>query len=429
MAALSGAPPAQVCEGRGLRSPTTGEALRADGPSTLADAGRRWPVVDGIAWLRAGRDDLRERAVALLDDGDADGALVALLADADDWWAEPPPPPARLHEALAAPTLREACDLLGLGRVGDYFTHRWAEATWLAVLGLLSAHWPHGRPVVDVACGAGHVLRELGLRGVADRTGVDVVLSKLWLARRHVDPRAVYVCADVTAHPVLPPPPPGGGRVVTCVDALYFLRDQPAAVTAMRALAGDDGALLVAHAHNSLVEGVGAGLPLKPAGWRDLLEPALVYTDEELADAALHLRLPRPADEVEQDASEALALVCGPRVPANHRAAGVRHPALPPAGRPLTVTPLLQRVNGEAGTRPPGTRPPGGRDAQGLAGSYRLHAPQERWAAEYLPRLRHVPERVDLDDETTARAAEGWDHDDVPDLVRRRVLIDLPESW
>ena len=76
---------------------------------------------------------------------------------------------------------------------------------FLAVgLGLLAAHWPGDLPVVEVACGTGHLLRELALRSVADRTGVDVVLAKLWLAARFVDPGAAYVCADVTDGPAVP---------------------------------------------------------------------------------------------------------------------------------------------------------------------------------------------------------------------------------
>ena len=43
-------------------------------PVHAADGERRWPVVDGIPCLRAGRDEVRERAVAALDAGDADGA-------------------------------------------------------------------------------------------------------------------------------------------------------------------------------------------------------------------------------------------------------------------------------------------------------------------------------------------------------------------
>jgi hypothetical protein len=145
---------------------------------TLHDGERRWPVVEGIPWLRAGRDDVRERAVAALDAGDPEAAAVVLLADADDWWDAPPPPDAQLRAALRSTTLRVAVELLGFGRVGTYFLHRWSDPSWLAALALTAAHPPAGRAVVDLACGAGHLLRHLALHGHRDLTGVDVVFAK-----------------------------------------------------------------------------------------------------------------------------------------------------------------------------------------------------------------------------------------------------------
>ena len=51
-----------------LRSPVTGASLLADRPWSLREPdGRRWPVVDGIAYLRAGRDDLVARVLERLD--------------------------------------------------------------------------------------------------------------------------------------------------------------------------------------------------------------------------------------------------------------------------------------------------------------------------------------------------------------------------
>ena len=43
------------------------------------------PVVDGIPFARAGRDELRAEVTDLLAAGEVDRARVALLADADDW--------------------------------------------------------------------------------------------------------------------------------------------------------------------------------------------------------------------------------------------------------------------------------------------------------------------------------------------------------
>jgi hypothetical protein len=44
----------------GLLSPVTGEALHHDTPHSLREGkrGPRWPVVDGIPYLRVGRDGL-----------------------------------------------------------------------------------------------------------------------------------------------------------------------------------------------------------------------------------------------------------------------------------------------------------------------------------------------------------------------------------
>ena len=348
-----------------------------DGAPEQDDAGTRLPappVVDGIPFARAGRPELTERVRALLDRGDVDGARVALLADADDWWGEDPPPAEQLARVAGASTLREAMDLLGLGRVGDYFAHRWSDPTYLAGLALLQQHWPGDRPVVEVACGTGHYLRELHRRGVRGLTGVDVVWAKLWLARRFVCPEASYICADVTALELVVPTP----AYVLCHDALYFVRDKPAAVTAMRRLAGPGGTVVVGHAHVSDP----AGAPLTAAGWAALLGSDLLYDDDELTRALLAGRAPAPASSEALAASEAVALVAGdPLRPADQDLGD-------PLG-PLTPNPLY--VDGT------------------------LRWPSERYAQEYGPRSDYLPAR--------------WPDPLPPDAARRRLLLDLPEQW
>ncbi len=356
---------------------TATDLLAAD-VETDAD-GLRWPVVDGIRWRRTGREALRERAVALLDDDDVDGARTALLADNDDWWDEPPPPPEQLARVADAATLREAVALLGLGRVGDYVAHRWSDPTYLAGLALLQAHWPGDRPVVEVACGTGQFLRELAGRGVHDLVGVDVVFSKLWLAQRFVCPSATYVCADATAAlPVNVVQP----AYVLCVDALYFLRDKPAAVAAFRALAGDGGTLVVGHTHTP-AEVHSSGESLTVARYADLLGTDLVYDDDELTSAFLQARPPRPGAG---EQARAVALVAGdPCRPG---------PDLTAPLAPTRLNPLYALLDG-TGVRT---------------------WPSERWATEYARAGEYLPERVDP-------AA-------LPvDAVRRRVLLALPEAW
>ena len=74
-----------------LLSPETGNALKADTPHSLRDVvtGERWPVIDGIPYLRIGRLELLGATLDLLDRDKHELALEGLLADQDDWWTGP----------------------------------------------------------------------------------------------------------------------------------------------------------------------------------------------------------------------------------------------------------------------------------------------------------------------------------------------------
>ncbi|MCZ2858009.1 methyltransferase domain-containing protein [Blastococcus sp. VKM Ac-2987] len=338
------------------------------------------PVVDGIPFARAGREELRAEVAGLVAAGEVDRARVLLLADTDDWWTEPPPPAEQLARVPAAGTLREAMALLGMGRVADYFAHRWSDPTHLAGLALLQQHWPGSRPVVDVACGIGTQLRELARRGCTGLVGVDVVWAKLWLARRFVCPGARYVCVDATAVPGTAVPGLDVPRpaYVLCSDAFYFLRDKPAAAAALHALAGPGGTVVVGHAHVTDP----AGEPLTPEGYAAVLGTDLLYDDDELTRALLAGRPPRPAAPADLHGSEAVALV---------------------AGDPLRPAPA------DLGTPLPPLRP------NPLYVDGVRTWPSARYGAEYGPRSGYLPER--------------WPDPLPPDAARRRLLVDLPEAW
>ena len=144
-----------------LRCPESGRPLRPDGPHALAGGARRWPVVDGIPYLRAGRGELADEALA---------ALALLLADQDDWACTPSPEREALLELVRDAdrlSFRDAMDRLVLGEVATYFAHRWSDPTFLAGLALVEAHRGQARRAFEVACGAGHHLRELLRVGLA----------------------------------------------------------------------------------------------------------------------------------------------------------------------------------------------------------------------------------------------------------------------
>jgi SAM-dependent methyltransferase len=384
---------------RGLLSPVTREPLRADGPRSLADDARRWPVVDGIPYLRVGREALADEALAALDAGDRAAALVLLLADQDDWARTPPPDRTDLAELVADAdrlTFREAMDLLAFGGVATYFAHRWSDPTFLAGLALVEAHRGDARRAFEVACGAGHHLRELLRVGIA-AAGGDVVFAKLWLARRWVAPAADLVCFDAAAPW---PVPDGSADLVTCHDALYFLPAKPHVAAEMRRVAGPAGTILVSHAHNRLVENLSAGEPLAPAEYAALFGGTVaLYDDAELTRALAEVRVPVTVSADALGGAAAVALAVTGRA-AVRVADGL---ALPSPGARLVRNPLYVDEDG--------------------TGRARVRWPSPRYEAEYAA-FATYPEETDAPLIATAGAGPAVDG-----MARRRVLLDLPARW
>ncbi len=344
----------------------------------------RRPVLDGIPFLRAGRDELAAEALARQERGDEEGALVLLLGDQDDWWTGPRAEPAALRELVRrrnALSLREAMALLSWGPVADYFAHRWSDPTFLAGLALVEAHAPAPGTAFELACGIGHHLRWQARRG-ARVTGADVVFAKLWVARHWVVPGATLLCLDAAQ----PWPELGCFDLVACHDAFYFLEPKAPILAKLRRLGGT---LAISHVHNRDWPNLSAGSAMTAAEVAAMFPAATAYDDAELTLALAEGRAPRPRPPAELAGAEAFSLVEG---------GGPARPVrgLPPEGAPLRRNPLY----GEDG---------------------RLAWPSARYEREYGPRATYpprsdAPARAALDAGTEA-------------FARRRELLDLPERW
>ncbi len=384
-----------------LRSPVTLLALRQDGPHALVDGdGGRWPVIDGIPYLRVGRETLVHAALAALDAGDSETATAALLSDRDDWASGPAADPASLRALIAdrdRMSFRDAMRHLAFGPVADYFAHRWSDPTFLSGLALAQAHWRPRARVTELACGAGHFLRAFARSAVA-ATGLDVVFSKLWLARHWVAPQAKLLCCDATwPWPVRD----DSADLVFCHDALYFLDGKAAVVAEMRRVAGDGGALLCGHAHNAEADNFSSGAPLSPQGYADLFGAAQLYDDAELTAALVARRAPHAT------LPAALGSVAAISIAAGKAAAELARPATgeltgPRRGTVLRRNPLYH---------------------EGSDGGCVRRFPSERYAAEYSA-LATYPDRVVARPQVVAGADPADDA-----LIGRRVWLDLPERW
>ena len=379
-----------------------GGSMRRDAPHSLFDGKVRYPIVDGIAYLRPGREQLRNAALAALDTGDAATARLLLLRDQDDFAPEPPPPLEQIERALADPglTFRGAMQALGFGPVATYFAHRWSAPTFLSGLGLLNRRWRPASPLVEVACGTGQILREAARRG-GSVAGIDVVFAKLWLARRFVLGEGVdLLCADVTKRL---PVAPVEGATVLCHDAFYFFADKALALAEMRRLV-PGGSVLIGHAHNARFDhGRVAGTPLAPEAYADLASDADLYDDAALGAALIDGGDVRPASSDALRDVEAVSLAIGPVLKGN----GVDF-ARPIGGAGLCLNPLLEADGGG-----------------------RLHPawPSPAFAREYANAAYLDGEPFPAAAVLAAAAAGDTAHPEVARLAARRVLLDLPPRW
>lgn len=404
MKARAAAPPPTSWPEGSLRSPANGQPLTWDAPHSLTDGERRWPVVEGIPYLRAGREELRAAALDALDRGEERAALVELLRDRDDWASGPTSDPDAVAAMLdGSPTLREAMKALGFGPVGDYFLYRLSDPTYLAGLALLRTCWNAPGSSFELACGIGHYSRELARRGI-ETAGGDVVFAKLWLARRFVSPGTRLVCFDASA-PF--PLAVGSADLVLCQDALYFLPEKEHVAGEMRRIAGPGGAVAVGHAHNALAQNLSAGEPLPPEGYANLFPDALLFDDAELTGVLVAGEEPAPKTTGDLAGSEAVCLASGTR--SQNDAPDL---AAPPPGTPLRPNPLYDVSGNDPAT-------------------LRLRWPSGRYEEEYAPRSGYLPEEVEVPRSVLERAARGMigSDPDVDRLARRRVLLDLPEGW
>ncbi len=392
-----------------LSSPRNAERLRDAGPHLLTDGESLWPVVDGIPYLRAG-GAAREPAVAAIQAGDADLARRILLTDRDRFAPGEPADPDNLTDLLPenSLSLREAMQQLGYGAVGDYFAHRWSSPTFLSGVFLLQRIAQAGRPVVEAACGIGHFLRLLEQHGYAV-TGIDIVWSKLWLAKHFLSIRGPLVCADIeAANPLIH----AEDRTVLCHDAFYFFEHKRAALEHLRTLAGKAGSLAVGHVH-TLRDEHEAGFAWTLPKYQELTQSTIYGDGAQVQEIVRRSGAGVPLREAKLNSR------LTPAAGNEDAAVGWWE------GRELKTVPDLLRPVGELRLNP-------------LLSEQGVRWPSEGWRAEYLADSQHLngrslpsqaaSESVRNLSEKPASIAE-LNEDERTRLYRNRVLLNLPEKW
>jgi uncharacterized protein YbaR (Trm112 family) len=323
-------------------------------------------------------------------------------------------------EALAASadaTFQDIVRSLGPTFEGGYFLYRFSDPTYIVAQAVVRAvgavALADGRRAVDVCGGSGHLTRVLMEVSSVPPVLADLHFAKAWLARRFTAPGCLAVCCDGNA------PMPfarGAFGLAMCSDAFQYIWTKRALVAEMsRLVAGDrPGTVLISHTHNQMTWSPSHGQPLSPAGYRDLFETieAHVFAEAGLFRDVVNggpLDLSRRDGEETLNADPALTIVASGE-PAVFRTHPLAVPG-PPRGE-YRVNPLYEQTP----------------TAEGV--SLRLRFPSPDYEDEYGACRVYLPEHASIGP-AALRALSGnvAPSGELADLVRRRVVLDLPRLY
>jgi SAM-dependent methyltransferase len=298
----------------------------------------------------------------------------------------------KIHEAVLNrdATFLELAAALGRTNDLDYFRYRFSDLSYLSTAALLTPL--HQGPVLDLGCGAGHLVSALSKRiprGMI--VGLDFNFTLLYLARRFVAPSALFVCADAARRL---PFRDGAFEAALCADTFNYLPNRAAAAGEL--LRTVRGSLLLSRLADPLFQGRGAEPPLEPSAYLAMFatrSPRL-HRDRDLLEAFLNRRvLDLTATGVSPN--DVITLT-----------AGVEAKVWPGADYFVTGTELNPIY-----------------DVQKDGASLQLRRKfiSERYAQVYLAYEEFLPESLTITPEQIAVRD--------PDLVRKFVLIDLPANY
>jgi ubiquinone/menaquinone biosynthesis C-methylase UbiE len=296
------------------------------------------------------------------------------------------------------------------GRPGqNYFVYRFAQPRHLATLSMMSLVRRPPAPLLDVACGPGHVTRFLIRRANGQPViGLDRNFFMLYLAKNYIAPEADYVCSDV--QPALP----FSDRVFSfaiCSNAFHLFPSKVNAMRELRRATSGEGAVLLTSIPNPVVIPRSNGL--RPDAYRALAQFCRIVSEAATLERYLGRRGPALASQEDfvrlgSDRHISVVVAESAELFLDHGAFEV----WPHAEGTLGLNPLYSR------TDIPGT------------GKVRLRRnfPDAEYEQENETSKRYLPEELTVDGEVLRRVGLSSTRE-VAELVDRLVLIDVPANY
>ncbi len=295
----------------------------------------------------------------------------------------------------------------------QYIRHRFSAPSFLSTIPLLGLLLDTEGLILDAPCGMGHLSYKISRLVPQTRiVGMDLLPPFVYATRRFFIPDA----AATIVHDLNDPVPLKGGQfsAIFCSDAFHYVANKQGAASEFMRLLRDDGVLIIPHLHNRLQYNPVAGDPLSPEEYLKLFEgfDVRLYPEEDLVhaylkDAGLDLGVRYSQDELNRSAAMVLVASKSPEI--------------------FRVVPSVRQRLAESAANPR------------VSGLYEMsrnngHVVFKRRISEGLLReypsfIEVLPEKVTVDASMMRREGSRICFDNAPELLRRHVLVDVPDEY
>jgi ubiquinone/menaquinone biosynthesis C-methylase UbiE len=434
------------CAGN-FRVPEDDQTTENSGYTVLTCSCSRFPVVAGIPIFKRGAigsaGQTAAQVISLIEAGQEREALLSMVMP------KPPPSPKlaaawikslpavaplkhfshrhrlRSWQEKAQSLLLEntnhatARDLLKLyfnrgSGAYNYFAYRFGQPRHLIALSLTTLIHRSSGPILDLACGFGHMTYSLVGRAENQPViGVDQNFYSLYVAKHRIAPTAHYICSEAGGPlPFLD----NTFSTVLCSDAFHYFTDKKVCIGELKRLTRNAGVIILTVLRNSLVDYPYAGQPLSPKGYEELVAdiPHCILPDSVILKRYLQKQGPSLSNLAKLDAlsNEAtLSLVASARqdVFCNHDS----FEDWPHAAGQLTVNPLYTMEK---------------RDKFGKV-CLRRTFPTSFYEEDNAQCKEYLPEAVSVDSAIFSDLARGERTAEVESLINQCVVLGMPQRY
>jgi SAM-dependent methyltransferase len=298
------------------------------------------------------------------------------------------------------------------GDLFNYFFYRLVQPRHLAALSLISTFPKNEKPILDLACGFGHLSHYLTECNKAHQVvAMDRNFIQLWVSKYWIAPKAQYVCSDANFSLPLKDDTLGG---VLCSDAFHYFENELASLDEMRRCA--PGRTIILTRVGNLLVKPNEGNELSPEGYQSLVNtPDCRMIDEVdlvesyLAGTGPQLLNARSPESLRGKKWLSIILSKDKSVVTNHG----KFETLPHSVGYLGVNPIYKKSNFR------------------FNGSLELsfEFPSSWFGFENALMQGYHPQKVTIDKDVYQQIIRNTRTDSVTDLISKFVVLGMPQRY